>query len=134
MEEERRSFLPPKERERRGLEELSSSINRRVKKREREKEKGSRGLLVSGLCLGTSMLGSEAMMDDEQGLEMLECAYQQYGINFFVSEKQTKERKRQAAKGKERQKEGLPPFLLFLFLVVCCPPVWRDEKFFACTR
>ncbi|PFH35674.1 oxidoreductase, aldo/keto reductase family protein [Besnoitia besnoiti] len=44
---------------------------------------GGRGMLVSGLCLGTSMFGSPAMIDDADAREMLHCAYGEYGINFF---------------------------------------------------
>ncbi|CBZ53870.1 conserved hypothetical protein [Neospora caninum Liverpool] len=44
---------------------------------------GAKGLLVSGLCLGTSMMGSPAMIDDADAIELLHCAYGEYGINFF---------------------------------------------------
>ncbi|KFG61577.1 oxidoreductase, aldo/keto reductase family protein [Toxoplasma gondii RUB] len=42
-----------------------------------------RGMLVSGLCIGTSMVGSTAMIDDGDARELLHCAYGEYGINFF---------------------------------------------------
>ncbi|KEP66765.1 UNVERIFIED_CONTAM: oxidoreductase, aldo/keto reductase family protein [Hammondia hammondi] len=52
----------------------------------RGKAKGSqdeKGMLVSGLCVGTSMFGSTAMIDDGDARELLHCAYGEYGINFF---------------------------------------------------
>lgn len=59
---------------------------------QQQKQQQEEGLLVSSLCVGTSLIGGNIMQEDEAALKMLCTAYEDYGINFYVRILQRKPR------------------------------------------
>ena len=53
---------------------------------QRQQQQGG-GLLVSSICVGTSLIGGNVMQGDDAAFKMLCTAYEEYGINFYVRRK-----------------------------------------------